>query len=397
MKINNCRLCDATLSEPIINLGKSPLANEFLSEKTEQELFSLEVCVCTECKHYQLNESVEPERLFRHYVYVAGTSPVNVQHFKDYADKLSTNLNKGDKVLDIASNDGTLLKHFKNLGMQVLGIDPAKNIAEIANNNGIETIPEFFSEKYADIILDKYGKFNLITANNVFAHLDELTGFAKGVKTLLADNGTFTFEVSYFLDVCNYNLIDTIYHEHSSYWTILPMLIFFPKYGLEVYNVEKINNHGGSIRVYVTHHNSELIGVGFHDLIQDEVSNLETYISSVNDKIVKLKADLNKILVDNKDKSIVIYGAPAKSTTLLYALDIDESLIKYAVDDNPLKQNTYSPGKHIPVYSPGKIYEDKPDYILILAWNFDASIVQKCKQDGYKGKFIIPLPELKVI
>ena len=210
MKVYNCRMCKGKLSEPKLQFPPTPLANEFVKTTEPQELFPLEVCVCEDCGHYQLNEHIEPERLFRNYVFVAGTSPVNVEHFKCYAEDMVAkfSLKDSSKILDIASNDGTLLKHFKNMKFRVLGIDPAKNIAEEANKNGIETLPEFFTNKFADTILEKYGKFDLITANNVFAHVPDLEDFALGVKKLLVPQGVFTFEVSYFGDVCDMKNID---------------------------------------------------------------------------------------------------------------------------------------------------------------------------------------------
>jgi len=393
MKIKNCRLCHGSLSEPKINLGETPLANEFLSVKTEQDKFPLEVCVCQDCGHYQLNQSIDPERLFRHYVYVAGTSPVNVEHFKKYAEHMvqTFRLQEGNKVLDIASNDGTLLKHFKNLGLTVLGIDPAKNLAEQATQEGIPTIPEFFTEQYADQILADHGQFNLITANNVFAHVPDLIGFAKGVKKLLANQGVFSFEVSYFADVCDFNLFDTIYHEHSSYHTIAPLKSFFKKFGLSIFDVEYIDNHGGSIRVFVTHLGQK---PEYTNLVYED--NMPEKVEQLNDKITILKKNLNRLLTEYEN--VVIYGYPAKATTLMYALDIDPERIQFAVDSNPLKQNTFTPGLQLPVLSMNNLvkYKGHIDCLLILAWNFADSIMKKCREAGFDGKFVVPLPELKI-
>ena len=395
MKVTHCRLCNGKLSEPKINLGSTPLANEFLPNKINQDLFPLEVCVCELCQHYQLNESVDPERLFRHYVYVAGTSNVNVKHFRDYAehmiDKFKYEL--GSKVLDIASNDGTLLKHFKELGMQVLGIDPAINLAEDANKNGIETIPEFFTNSYADTILEKYGKFDLITANNVFAHVPDLIGFTLGVRKLLNEQGIFSFEVSYFLDVCNKTLFDTIYHEHTSYHTITPLIKFFKSHQMKICEVEYIPNHGGSIRIFVCHEAAK-----YPEIVDiSKENNLEEKVIKLQQDILTLSATLNNSLKElhSFGKKIVIYGVPAKATTLIYGLKIDPKLIEFAVDDNQLKQNTFTPGTHIPVFNSSVLYEmiNDIDCLLILAWNFAESIITKCKEHGFNGTFIVPLPE----
>jgi SAM-dependent methyltransferase len=397
MKVFNCRLCKGQLSEPKLNLGKTPLANEFLKEPKQQDLFPLEVCVCEDCGHYQLNEQIDPERVFRDYVYVAGISPVNVEHFRQYAVKMvdQLQLKSGSKVLDIASNDGTLLQHFKNLGMEVLGIDPARNLAEEANKKGIPTIPEFFTETYANEILKKYGQFDLITANNVFAHIPDMIGFTKGVKKLLSPDGIFTFEVSYFMDVCKKSLFDTIYHEHSSYHTINPLISFFRRCGLDILDVESIPNHGGSIRVFVDHSTGYVRSVEYgHKLVEKE--------HHINKKIARLQKDIKLLGYELREKlqhykdqnnSIAIYGTPAKCTTLMYTLDIDEKIIDFAVEDNLLKQGTYTPGKHIPVLASSAIYERKPNVLLVLAWNFAESIMKK--HSNFEGTWIVPLPELK--
>lgn len=401
MKIFKCRLCTGKLSEPKINLGSTPLANEFTKTKEPQDLFPLEVCVCEDCGHYQLNEQVNPERMFRNYLFVAGTSPVNVEHFRQYAvfmvEKL--NLQPGSKVLDIASNDGVLLKHFKDLGMEILGIDPAKNLAEEATKNGILTIPEFFTDHSSEDILEGYGHFDLITANNVFAHVPDMIGFARGVRRLLKPNGIFTFEVSYFGDVVDKTLFDTIYHEHTSYHTITPLVKFFETHGMRLFGVHPISNHGGSIRCFVAlkeyQASSNDLAYGGYYLPME--MNIVQRVDRLQKDIKLLGYELREKLQELKSqgKSIAIYGVPAKATTLMYALGIDEKMIDFAVDDAPLKQNTFTPGKHIPVLPTSAIYERNPDVLLVLAWNFAESIIKK--HNAFKGKWIVPIPELQVI
>jgi SAM-dependent methyltransferase len=449
MKVFSCRLCKGNLSEPKLKFPPTPLANEFLKEKVKQDLFPLEVCMCESCEHYQLNEQVDPERMFRNYLFVAGTSPVNVAHFKKYAEDMVQRFEfkPGARVLDIASNDGTLLNEFQKLGMSILGIDPARNLAEEATKNGIPTIPEFFTEEFADKLLKQHEQFDLITANNVFAHVPDMIGFAKGVKKILKPNGVFSFEVSYFGDVCDKTLFDTVYHEHTSYHTIKPLISFFDTHGLELFDVEKISNHGGSIRVFVQHKgDNRNIEVSYHHTqvcracgyggcetrcgrrdfdplpkrfenkgLSTRAKNLFIQEQLINQKVKDLQKnikylglELREKLRDYKDqgKSIAIYGTPAKATTLMYALGIKEEWIDFAVDDAPLKQGTFTPGKHIPVYTSQAIIERKPDVLLILAWNFSESIIKNCKklwQDNHPlvGKyryptFVTPLPELKV-
>lgn len=419
MKQEKCRLCLHPLGEPVLKFPDTPLANEFLKTKEEQDKFPLQVCCCEQCGHYQLNETVDPERLFRHYLFVAGTSKVNVEHFRQYAiDTIKQcDLKPGNKVLDIASNDGTLLQHFKDMGMEVLGIDPAKNIADEATKNGIPTIAEFFTETYANEMVSKHGQFDLITANNVFAHVPDMIGFANGVKTLLKPTGIFTFEVSYFGDVCDKTLFDTIYHEHTSYHTIKPLREFFRKIKMEIFDAKRIDTHGGSIRVFVHNFNGEFNpGVQYkktmtvHPMIKKE-EDIAIRVKDLKTNIRLLGLELREKLRDAKSKnqSIAIYGTPAKATTLMYAFDLDPNMIDFAVDDAPLKQGTFTPGKHIPVYNswsiisseaadPTGVIETKlPQVLLILAWNFADSIIEKCKALGYRGKFIVPLPELRVV
>jgi SAM-dependent methyltransferase len=304
------------------------------------------------------------------------------------------NLQPGDKVLDIASNDGVLLRHFKDLGMSILGIDPAQNIAIEANKNGIPTIAHFFTEECADKILRYRGKFKLITANNIFAHLPDLADFARGVKKILAPGGVFSFEVSYFNDVCEKTLFDTIYHEHSSYHTVKPLIKFFDDLDMTLFEVEKISNHGGSIRVFVCHQADQTSWRNLHNVLAGE-DNIAQKVIRLQKDIKLLGYELREKLqhIKSQGKSIAIYGVPAKATTLMYALGIDENIIDFAVDDAPLKQGTFTPGKHIPVFSTQAIYDKKPDCLLILAWNFAPSIMQK--HSNFQGKWIVPIPELK--
>ena len=400
MKVFECRLCKGNLSEPKLKFPSTPLANEFVETRdVHQDVFPLEVCVCELCGHYQLNEQVDPERMFRHYLFVAGTSPINVEHFKNYANHMveKFKLQPGSQVLDIASNDGVLLKEFKKLGMGVLGIDPAKNIAAVASAEGIETIAEFFTEDLAHRMTGR--EFDLITANNVFAHVPDMIGFTKGVKKLLAPKGIYTFEVSYFGDVAEKLLFDTIYHEHTSYHTIKPLFNFFETHGLLLFKVERIETHGGSIRCYVCHDNSEVRNKLHHlDLssfpqeksIVQNVSQMQKCIRKLGNRLGQ-KMSLLKL----ENKSIAIFGTPAKATTLMYGLGIDPAMIDFAVDDAPLKQGRFTPGMHIPIFHPNAIYEKKPDVLLVLAWNFADSIIKNHAEFG--GKWIVPIPELKEI
>jgi hypothetical protein len=406
MKVFNCRLCKAPLSEILLKLPDSPLANEFVSEPIKQDLFSLELCSCTNCHHYQLTESVDGEKLFRNYSFVSGTSKVNVAHFTKLAENTVKRffLKPGDFVVEIASNDGTLLQAFKNLGMRVLGVDPAENIAKIANENGIETLPDFFTSELAKNILLKYGTPKLVIANNIIAHTDYVIDIINGVSGLIKDGGVFIFENSYFKDMYEKTLPDLIYSEHISHYLVYPLSQMFVSCGLHLFDVENIDVHGGSIRGFVSKTNLDQ-SENLKKLITEElelglISNDTKKIAMKKfaDKIDELGKNLTNRLkqIKNEGKSIAIYGMPAKATTLMYAFNIDPTMIDFAVDDADLKIGTYSPGKHIPVLSPDAIYEKKPDYILILAWNFADSIMKKhLRYSNQGGHFIVPIPELK--
>lgn len=401
MKVDHCRLCKTGfLSEPKLTFPPTPLANEYLKDPVPQELFPLEVCVCTTCGHYQLNESIDPERLFRVYSYAAGHSTANIAHFrasaKHQVEKFG--LSAGSRVLDIASNDGTLLKAFKELGMNILGIDPAQNLATEANEQGITTIVDFFTAARAATLKKEHGVFDLVTANNVFAHVPDLEDFAKGVKIILAPEGVFSFEVSYFIDVCEKALFDTIYHEHSSYHTLSPLIPFFERLGMELFDVEHLPNHGGSVRVYVRNNGATIEGRDkekshLKELLEQE-RTIEDKVNALQDKITHLRQDLLEKLHAFKTigKSIAVYGAPAKATTLMYAFGLDSSTIDFVIDDAPLKQGLYTPGTHIPIVTSSAIQEQKPDVLLVLAWNFADSIMRKHPE--FKGIWIVPLPKL---
>lgn len=401
MRVDLCRLCKTgTLSEPKLVFPPTPLANEFLREPKEQDVFPLEVAACNSCGHYQLNEGIDPERLFSTYSYAAGHSVANVTHFRDSAIHLAKRfgLMPQSRVLDIASNDGTLLQAFKDQGMEILGIDPAENIGAEANEKGIPTIIGFFTAERAERLKEEHGTFDLVTANNVFAHVPDLEDFAKGVKTMLAPEGVFSFEVSYFVDVCDNTVFDTIYHEHSSYHTLAPLLPFFKNLGMEVFDVEHLPNHGGSVRVYVRHAGASIESSEPGQLaelleeergIEDKVARLAEKIAELREKVVEKVRKLKE-----QGVSIAVYGAPAKATTLMYTFGLDGSVIDFVIEDAPLKQGTYTPGTHIPILTSQALVDRTPGAILVLAWNFADTII--AKYPDYKGIWIVPLPEFKM-
>jgi SAM-dependent methyltransferase len=405
---SGCRLCNSAALTKVFALTPTPPANAFVSKEqlsTKQPTYPLELFFCENCSHLQLLGVVDPTELFRNYVYVSGTSASFIKHFSDYANTCidDFNLSAGDLVIDIGSNDGTLLQFFQEKQLNVLGIDPARNISKQASKKGIETWPKFFNETVANKILETKGQVSLITANNMFAHADDLAGIVKSIRSLLTPSGVFIFEVSYLGAVFEDTLFDTIYHEHLAYHSVLPLAAFFDSNGMDFFAAERITSHGGSIRGMVQFNGGPHKKNGSVQALIDfeyklKINLSQTWvgyaqrINTLRNKIINLLTRLKQ-----EGKTIAGFGAPAKATTLMYHFGIGPEIIDFISDDAPLKQGLYSPGLHIPVLSSKAIYERKPDYVIILAWNFAAQIIENHK--GYLksgGHFIVPLPELRI-
>lgn len=408
-KLNSCRICKNKDLIKVLSLGKTPPANSFLpKEKLEEDegYFPLALNICPLCRQLQLSHVVHPDLLFRNYVYVSSTSPVFVKHFEDYAKSVWNNLKlkKNDLVIDIGSNDGILLKPFKDLGSKVLGVDPAVKIAREATKKGIETLPEYFNEAVAQQIVKKYGQAKVVTANNVFAHINDIDEVIRGVKKVLDDDGIFVTESPYLVVFLQNNLFDTVYHEHLSYYSVKPLTVFFKRHGMKVFNVELTKSHGGSIRVYASKEKSKhKVNKSVSTLLKKEVEmgldDLKTY-KNFSDRVKKNKTDLTKMLkgLKKQGKKIVGFGAPAKGNTLLNYFKIGTETLDYIVEDSVHKQGLFTPGMHIPVVSPAKLQKDQPDYIFILAWNFAEPIMLKLADYKKKGgRFIIPVPKPQII
>ncbi len=402
-----CRLCGGTSLTKVLALKPTPPANAFVAAEVldaPQQTFPLDVFFCESCHHVQLLDVVDPRVLFENYVYVSGTSPVFVKHFEDYAAFVIDHYAPlaGALVFDIGSNDGTLLQAFKNVGHSVLGVDPAKDIAANASAGGIETIAGFFSAAMAADIRSDHGTAAVITANNVFAHIDDLGGVLDGVRTLLDDDGVFVFEVSYLVDMFEHTLFDMIYHEHLAYHTVGPLVAFMAAHDMELIAAHRVPTHGGSLRAVARPKaGARPVEESVGELVALEKSmgldRAATY-KDFGTRIDVLGAELSSLLRSLKadGQTIAAFGAPAKATTLMYHFGIGPDLIDFIVDDSPLKQGLYSPGMHIPVVPSSAIYDRKPDNIVILAWNFAAPIMeghQKYIDAG--GRFIVPLPNLK--
>jgi SAM-dependent methyltransferase len=405
---DTCRLCGGEDLALLLSLTPTPPANAFVADGAlgaKQATFPLDVYFCNACAHAQLLDIVDPGFLFEDYVYLSSTSPAFVQHFENYADTVVSRFEPaaGSLIVDIGSNDGTLLAAFMDLGFSVLGIDPARDIAERAAEAGIETIADFFSPELAADLRERLGPAAIITANNVFAHADDLRGIVDGVSCLLAPGGVFVFEVSYLADVVEKTLFDTIYHEHLAYHSVKPLIGFFERAGMELFSADRVDSHGGSLRGM-----AQRVG-GPHQadgtltaLIEMEKSigldRIKTFIDFAA-RIDRLGADFRKLTsaIKADDKTIAGFGAPAKATTLMYQFGIGPETVDFIVDDSPVKQGLFTPGHHIPILPSDALYERRPDYAIVLAWNFAASIMDKHSAfSDAGGHFIVPLPSLTV-
>lgn len=406
----DCRLCGAADFSKVIELAPTPPANELLGKDQldePQDTFPLDVYFCNGCRHVQLLDVVSAERLFRDYVYVSGTSPVFRKHFRDYAEQIAERygLRRDSLVVDIGSNDGTLLAQFKELGFErVQGIDPATAIAAAATEAGIPTIAEFFTPSLADEIVATAGPAGLVVANNVFAHVDDLRSIVAGVRRLLVERGLFVLEVSYLKDVIEKTLFDTIYHEHLDYHTVGPLKAFLESNGLRVIDAYGVESHGGSLRLIAMKGGTPEDVQPSVDRMVAREQELGLYEASTyrafQKKIDALGTELLVLLdeIKRRGQRIAAFGLPAKATTLMHQFKIDARYIDYVVDDNPLKQAKYSPGYKIPIVASDTLETETPDYVVVLAWNFADSIIRKLEsylRDG--GKIIVPLPKLQVV
>lgn len=402
-----CALCGASDLPTVMSLGATPLANEFVSAPDvgkPQATFPLPLLLCGRCGHLQLGCLVDPARLFTQYVYVSGTSPVFVSHFHRYAADTIGRFQLGPRsfVVDIGSNDGTLLKQYQALGIShVLGVDPAIRIAEKAREDGVPTIVGFFTEAVAQRIVDEHGRAALVVANNVFAHAQDLAAIARGVRDILARDGVFVFEVSYLRDVLDGLLFDTIYHEHVSFHAVRPLRDFFAALGMRLFEAERIPTHGGSVRCYVARDDAPFATAGTIAVMTaaEETAGLfapatyDEFMRRIRARAVELRRRLDAI--PGRPKSVAGFGAPAKLTTLTYELGVTGEDVSFVIDDSPWKQGLRTPGRHIPVVASDTLYREMPSHCIVFAWNFADSIMRKhAEYRARGGRFIVPLPDL---
>ena len=373
-----CRSCGNIHLERCVSLGTSPLANNLVDSTDEQVVtHPLEMNYCPKCHNCQLSVVVPPEEMFDNYLYVSSTSSKFVKHFEDAAEKYiqEFDLNENSFVVDVGSNDGVALKPLKKGGIKVLGIEPAKNLAMKANEEEIPTYNDYFDKDIVDDLVSKYGKANLVTASNVFAHSDKLHEMATNAFNLLDENGSFVVEVQYLLSTLKDLTFDNIYHEHTNYWSVTSISNFFANMGLGVYKVEYVDTHGGSIRVYVKRKNESDIDSSVKEFMLNEkeygMTNLPTY-KYFGEEVYKMKTNVRNNINKLKEKGLRIagYAAPAKATTALNFFGIDNTDIEYVVEDNLLKRDKFIPCVNIPIKDKVYCMENLPDVIIVLAWNF---------------------------
>jgi SAM-dependent methyltransferase len=403
-------MCGATKLQKVLSLTPTPPGNRFLREDElalPEPAYPLDLYFCETCHHVQLGHVVDPRILYqRSYSYVSATSAAFLEHLRTYAaamvDRFS--LRPGTLVTDIGSNDGSCLRFFQQAGMKVLGVDPAREIAARASASGIETIGDFFSEELATRLRDEYGPAAFITSHNACAHIDDLEGVLKGVRHWLADDGVFVLEVGYLLDVVDNAWFDTIYHEHLDYHTVAPFRHLFARVGLESLGVERISPQGGSIRVFAQRAGAaKKADASLSRLIdlehEKQLDRPETLVQ-FGRRIDKVGAELRSIVGGIKEagQSIAGYGAATKATTLLSHFRLGRDELDFIVDDNPLKQGMFSPASHVPVTNASELYRRRPEYLLILAWNFAEPIMAAHREYArHGGKFIVPMPAPQVI
>lgn len=404
-----CRFCNAPLQDTFVDLGMSPLCEKYVRGDQlhdHEPFYPLHALICRSCLLVQLEAVVTPDELFSEYAYFSSYSTSWLAHAAAYCEQMTErfNLTPADRIVEIASNDGYLLQHFAARGLAVLGIEPAANVARVAIDRGIPTEVRFFGAAAADEIRRRHGAADLLVANNVLAHVPDLNDFVSGIRLLLAPGGVATLEFPHLVRLIEECQFDTIYHEHFSYFSLLTAIRVLDAHGLQVFDVEELATHGGSLRIYAQHADA-----GRHEKSRsvDRVlateraggfDRMEGYVGFA-DRVNAVKDALKAFLVEanTKGKRVSGYGAPGKGNTLLNYCGIGPDLLEYTVDRNPHKQGLYTPGTHIPIGNPSRIAETRPDYVLILPWNLRDEIAEQLAYiRSWNGRFVVPIPTLRI-
>lgn len=401
-----CAICGNEKMQRFLSLGDQPPSDAFLKPadlKRTESAYPLDLDFCPQCSLVQLGYAVDPEILFREYVYNTGTNNALKANLKELVDGISKKyaLKENEFVVDVGSNDGTLLQNYRPYGAKILGIDPS-SATKIAIQNGIPTEVAFFNEASAKKVVSEHGRAKIITATNVFAHVDDLDSFMRGIDALLDVSGVYVSESGYVVDMIEGMQYDSIYHEHLRYYSLTALVTLFKKYDMEVVDVERITSHGGSIRVHAARRGIHPISDRVSEMLTIEkkkgFTDFPVYVAFAK-KVEDTKKKLLEIVAELKKNNVQIVGigAPAKGNTLLNYCKLDSETIDYLCEKSALKIGLYSPGMHIPVVDEKRLFEDQPGAALLLSWNIAEELMPKLRSLGYKGRFIIPNPEPRLI
>ena len=404
-----CRFCGAALIDTVVDLGMSPLCESYLRAdqlNSMEPFYPLHVYVCHACYLAQLEQYVSPEEIFTEYAYFSSYSDSWLDHAKRYTDMIveRLKLGRGSLVMELASNDGYLLQYFVQKGIKAIGVEPAANVAAVAEKKGVPTVVKFFGRESSKELAAKYSQVDLLIGNNVLAQVPDINDFVGGMKTILKPGGVITMEFPHLMRLMDENQFDTIYHEHFSYFSFIAAEKIFAHHGLTLFDVEELPTHGGSLRIYGRHDSDKSKPVGERALEMRKrehdagFARMETY-RNFEEQVKETKRKLLEFLIGarRQGKSVVGYGAPGKGNTLLNYCGIRSDFIDYTVDRNPYKQGKFLPGTRIPILHPDKISETKPDYLFILPWNFkDEIMAQMSGIRAWGGKFVVPIPQVTV-
>ncbi len=403
-----CRSCGRPGLELVLSLGDTPLANSLLTEEQlnqPESTYPLDLAFCPSCSLVQITETVPPEKLFREYLYFSSFSDTMLRHAREIVQRMreARRLDSRSLAMEIASNDGYLLQYYKQAGIPVLGIEPAVNVARVAEDErGIRTMSEFFGSEMARRLADQGERADVIHAHNVLAHVPDLNGFVEGLRLVLKDDGVCVIEVPYVKDLVDRCEFDTIYHEHLSYFSITALSRLFERHNLLIQNVERLPIHGGSLRLFVSK-TGAVQNPAVRELLQEEfgwgADSIEFYRDFAA-RVEQLKSTLRNFISRLKEQNqrVAAYGAAAKGSTLLNYFQIGRETLDFVVDRSTHKQGRYMPGVRLPIFSPARLLEEMPAHVLLLTWNFADEILEQQAEYRHRGgRFIIPIPEFKVV